>query len=104
MGLSLHHATPNLLNYQRHPKAGDSATSVSEEVRQKYAGLMRGLLHERFKDEFVFNPIIVQSEFDEYDDEYPHSYVICEGDLNKLAPGKTAELSGLIWVDVEKLG
>ena len=78
--------------------------AVSEEVQQKVAGLMRALLDERFMDGFVFDPIIVQSEFDEYDDEYLHVYVIYEGDLKNLDPGKTAGLSGLLWEDVAKLG
>ena len=78
--------------------------AVSAEVQQKVAGMMRDLLTERFQDELVFDPIIVQSEFDEYDDEYLHIYIVFDGDQKKLIPDKTIGLSGCLWEDVEKLG
>ena len=78
--------------------------AVSEEVQQKVAGLIRDLLTERFKGDFVFDPIIVQSEFDEYDDEYLHVYIVFDGDRSNLDPAWTVGLSGRIWEDAEKLG
>ena len=71
--------------------------AVSEEVQQKVAGVVRDLLAERFKDDFVFDPIIVQSHFDEYDDEYLHVYIVFDGDQKKLDPSWTVGLSGRIW-------
>ena len=78
--------------------------AVSEEVQQKVAGLVQDLLTERFKDDFVFDPIIVQSEFDEYDDEYLHVYIVFDGDRKNLDPAWTVGVSGRIWEDAEKLG
>ena len=77
---------------------------VSEEVQQKLAGIVKDLLTERFQDDFIFDPIIVQSHFDEYDDEYLHVYIVFDGDQKKLDPAWTVGLSGRIWGDVEKLG
>lgn len=78
--------------------------AVSEEVQRKVAGLMRKLLSERFQGDLVFDPIIVQSEFDEYDDEYLHIYIIFDGDRKNLVPDKTIGLTSSIWQDVEELG
>ncbi len=78
--------------------------TVSDEVQQKVSGLMRDLLAERFKDEFVFDPIIVQSEYDEDDEQYLHIYIVFDGDLKKLDPDRTIGLSGCIREDVDKLG
>ena len=56
------------------------------EVIEKVEGLVRKDLEGRFKDEFVFDPIIVNPEVDHYGDEFLHIYIIFEGDQKKLDP------------------
>ena len=41
-------------------------------------------LEGRFKDEFVFDPIIANPELDWWGDEFIHIYIIFEGDQKKL--------------------
>ena len=67
-----------------------------KEVTRKVKSIVRKALDERFKDEFVFDPIIVQTRFDHDDDEYVDIWIVYDGDRKRLDPHWTAGLSGLI--------
>ena len=58
--------------------------TTPQSVIDKVGQLVRRDLEERFKDEFVFDPIIVNPELDHYGDEFLHIYIIFDGDQKKL--------------------
>ena len=60
--------------------------ATPREVIDKVEVLVRKDLEGRFREEFVFNPIIVNPELDHYGDEYLHIYIIFDGDQGKLDP------------------
>ena len=66
--------------------------------------MIRGLLRERFKNEFEFGPIVVMPRYDEDGDRYLHSYIVFHGDQKNLDPMWTLRLSGLLWSRAEELG
>ncbi len=58
--------------------------TTPQEVIKRVESLIRNDLEERFKDEFVFDPIIVNPELDHYGDEFLHIYIVYDGDRKKL--------------------
>ena len=62
---------------------------------ERVRSIVRKTLQERFQDEFVFEPIVVESAVDQFGDggTYLRILVVFDGDQNKLDPGWT---SGLI--------
>ena len=58
--------------------------TTPREIIQKVEDFVRKDLEERFKDEFIFDPIIVNPELDWWGDEFLHIYIIFDGDLKKL--------------------
>ena len=72
---------------------GKRPTTPSE-VIEKVEKFVRKDLEGRFKDEFVFDPIIVNPELDHYGDEFLHIYIIFEGDQKMLDPKWTGRLEG----------
>ena len=60
--------------------------SVSETVLEKVADIARGLLYERFQDDFVFDPIIVEPRIDHEGIEYLQLYIVYDGEYAKLDP------------------
>ena len=58
--------------------------TTRREVIDRVESLIRKDLEERFKDEFVFDPIIVNPELDHYGDEFLHIYIIFDGDRSKM--------------------
>ena len=60
--------------------------TTHQAVITKVEGLVRKDLEGRFKDEFVFDPIIVNPELDHYGDEFLHIYIIFDGDQKRLDP------------------
>ena len=77
--------------------AADQATN---EIRD----MIRDMLHERFKDDFEFGPIVVRPRFDEDGEGYLHSHIVFNGDQKKLDPTWTLRLSSLLWTRAEELG
>ena len=64
---------------------------------EKVEKIVRDALAERFKEGFVFDPIIVEPWFDYVtDEEYLHVYVVYEGDYDALDPSWTGSLGLLI--------
>ena len=60
--------------------------TTPQEVIEKVEVLVRKDLEGRFKEEFVFDPVIVNPEMDHYGDEFLHIYIIFDGDQKKLDP------------------
>ena len=58
--------------------------AVSPETMEKVADIARDLLEERFGDDFVFDPIIVNQKVDHDGDEYLEIRIIYDGDVKKL--------------------
>ena len=49
---------------------------TTEAGTDKIADIIREMLTERFHDEFVFSPIIVEPRIDHDGDEYLHTYIV----------------------------
>ncbi len=71
-------------------------TKTPNEVLRKVENIVRNALAERFKDDFVFDPVIVQSKLDHDDEEYLDIWIVFDGDQKRLDPHWTAGLAGLI--------
>ena len=70
---------------------------TTPETIKKVEKIIRTALEERFRDDFVFDPIIVEPWFDIIDgDEYLHIYIVYDGDRKNLDPGWTGGLSSII--------
>ena len=76
------------------------ADKPTDEMRE----MIRGMLSERFRDEFEFGPIVVMPRVDQDGDDYLHSYIVFKGDQNKLDPTWTLRLSNLLWSRADELG
>ena len=76
----------------------------TDEGKGRFASLVATLLKDRFHDEFVFDPIIVQRETDQSGCAYFHTYIIFEGDQKKLDPTWTVGLSSQLWTETIALG
>ena len=68
------------------------AVKTSKRVIGKVERLVRQGLQERFGDEFVFDPIIVASHPDAFDDERVHVYVVYDNKDKAAGPRWVAEL------------
>lgn len=58
--------------------------TTPKEIIDKVEDFVRKDLEGRFKDEFIFDPIIVNPELDHYGDEFLHIYIIFDGDQKRL--------------------
>ena len=76
----------------------------SREVADKVGKLVGDSLRERFKDEFVFGPILVEPAIDHDGDEYLDIFIIYEGDYKKLDPGWTVGLTVRLSEELLALG
>ena len=76
------------------------ANRATNEIRN----LIRDVLRERFAGEIDFGPIVVLPRFDDDGEEYLHSYIVFDGDQEKLDPTWTLRLSRRLWPRAEELG
>jgi hypothetical protein len=60
--------------------------TTQQEVIERVEEVVRRDLEGRFKDEFVFDPIIANPELDWWGDEFLHIYIIFDGNRKKLDP------------------
>lgn len=85
-----------------------SATTHEPMITRDPTGEMgmkiREMLEERFRDLFVFNPIIVEVKTDHEGDEYLHTYIVFDGEFDNLDPEWTGELSVKLWPRATALG
>ena len=75
---------------------------ISREVADEFADLVRQALQERFKDDLVFDPIVVEPAIDHYGDEYLDIFVVYQGEYKKLDTCWTLGLPAILdWRLVE---
>ncbi len=77
---------------------------ANEEAKDAFAAIVREKLDEKFRDEFVFDPILVQTALDLDGDPCLHAYIVFEGDQKKLDPAWTAALPRHLWPYARELG
>ena len=77
---------------------------ISREVAAEVGKLVGHSLREHFKDEFVFDPIVVQPAIDHDGDEYLDIFIIYEGDYKKLDPRWTVGLTVRLREELLALG
>lgn len=77
---------------------------ISREVADKFAGLVRNALEERFKDDLTFESIVVEPFIGHYGDEYLDTFVVYRGEYKKLDPGWTITLPRLLEPEMARLG
>ncbi len=70
---------------------------MNDMVEAKLGGFIREKLTERFKDDFVFDPILVREEVDEYGDPYLHTYIVYDGDDSKWDTRWRLSLTRWVW-------
>ena len=75
---------------------------TTEATIRKVTDIVKEALEERFADEFVFDPIIIEPRFDYEGDEYLKVYAVFEGDQQNLDPGWTLYLPGRIMNGTEE--
>ena len=71
---------------------------------KKFATIIQAKLHEKFRDDFEFEPILVQSELNLDGVGYLHAYIVFAGDQKKPDPAWTAALPRLLWPYAQELG
>ena len=75
---------------------------TTEATIQEVTRIVREALEERFKDEFVFDPIIVNPRIDHDGDEYLHMYIVLDGDIRNLDTAWTLRLRGIIMDETDE--
>ena len=78
--------------------------TLTEAETEKLADAIKASLYKRFKDEFVFDPIVIETRTDYYGDEYLKIRIIYEGDRAKLDPKWTLGLISRIRPTLDELG
>lgn len=59
-------------------------SQVAHIDREQVAGLIRDALYEHYKDEFVFDPIVVAPRVDMDGNGYLRAYIVFDGDFYKF--------------------
>ena len=77
---------------------------ITEDPTGEIGAIIRRMLEEHFKDTLVFNPIVVEVKTDHEGDDYLHTYIVVDGDFDKLDPGWTIDLPGKLWPHARALG
>ena len=70
----------------------------------EFRRLVEEILKERFPDELNFANIIVEPSVNLDGEEYIHTYILFEGELKTLDPGKTLGISTRLWPDARRMG
>ena len=72
---------------------------MEAEAKEKVKAIVRNALEKRFADDFIFDPIVVIPEVDDYLDdciEYLNIFIVFDGDQANLDPSWTSGLIGRI--------
>ena len=64
-------------------------TKTPDHVLKKIEGIVRNVVKERATDGLVFDPILVVSHPDTWDEERVFMYIVYDGDPDQLDPGWT---------------
>lgn len=75
-------------------------TKTKKETLKKVERIVREAVEERFKDEFVFDPIVAIARPDFWGDERIYVYVVHEGKTAIIDPGWTVGLVNIILQNV----
>ena len=62
---------------------------MEAEAKEKVEAIVRSTLEKRFAGDFIFDPIVVVPEIDEYGDDYFHIIIVFDGDQANLDPSWT---------------
>ena len=76
----------------------------SKEVTDEVGRLVAKSLRERFMDDLIFDPIVVESAIDHDGDEFLDIFIIYDGDYKKLDPGWTVGLTVRLREELLALG
>ena len=71
--------------------------TLTQEDREKVAGIVLEDLMERFADDFAFDPIIAKLDVDQYGEDYLRILIIFDGDQDRLDPKWTSGLISRIY-------
>ena len=74
------------------------------DVLEKVADIAKGLMEERFGDDFVFDPVFVKEKVDHDDEDYLEIYIVYDGDYKNLDPGWTVGLGLRMMPALLKIG
>ena len=77
---------------------------TTNESLEQVRGIVEDTLNERFKDEFVFDPIVVIPAIDEYGDDYLKIVIVFAGDQKHLDPRWTSRLIGRLRPKMDEVG
>lgn len=77
---------------------------ISREVADEFGEIVGKALRERFKDDFVFDPIVVEPLIDPWGDAYLDVFIIFDGDQKKLDSSWNVGLSRRLGGDLDRLG
>lgn len=78
--------------------------SISCQALETVASIVEEVLTQRFEGEFVFEPIVVKPDVDEYGDDYLRILVIFDGDQGRLDPSWTSTMIRRIRPQMNKAG
>ena len=77
---------------------------VAEDPTGEIGNTIWRMLEEHFQGALVFDPIVVEIKTDHEGDDYVHTYIVFDGDFDKLDHDWTMKLSGKLWRRAEELG
>ena len=77
---------------------------IESEAASQIKNYLTETLNERFRKEFVFEPIVVRLRVDQDGDEYLQAYIVFDGDQKLLDPAWTLGLSSRLWPLAQGLG
>ena len=78
-------------------------SKISRQAADKVAAVVGEMLRERFKEQFVFGPIIVEPAIDPFDIDYLDIYIVYEGDYANLDAKWTGGLSIMLWPALDEV-
>ena len=78
-------------------------SKISRQAADKVAAVVGEMLRERFKEQFVFGPIIVEPAIDPFDVDYLDIYIVYEGDYANLDTKWTGGLSIMLWPALDEV-
>ena len=77
---------------------------MTDEATKTFEQRIREMLMDRFGGELEFGPILVMPRVDHDGEGYLHSYIVFDGNQEKLDPTWTLRLSNSLWGQAEELG
>ena len=79
-------------------------SQVAHIDREKVADLIRDALYEHYKDEFVFDPIVVAPRVNMDGNGYFRAYIVFDGDFYRLDPKFRISLLRMLEPQLMELG